>query len=99
MRLELERGNCTIILCHPKIKPNRADGIRADKLNDSQTSLLTLETLKNRSTRYQAALINGDSFGDAIHTHFVTLIGKWTIVGGWVKHRADKRGNVVKIKS
>ena len=31
---------------------------------------------------------------DAIHTHFVTLIGKWTIVGGWVKHRADKRGKV-----
>ena len=31
---------------------------------------------------------------DAIHTHFVTLIGKWTIVGGWVKHLADKGGKV-----
>ena len=36
--------------------------------------------------------------GDAIHTHFVALIGKWTIVGGWVKHRADKRGKVAKLK-
>ena len=36
---------------------------------------------------------------DAIHTHFVTLIGNWTIVVGWVKHRADKRGKVGKIKS
>ena len=35
---------------------------------------------------------------DAIHTHFVTLIGKWTIVGGWVKRRADKRGKVAKSK-
>ena len=35
---------------------------------------------------------------DAIHTHFVTLIGKWTIVGGWVKHWADKRGKVAKLK-
>ena len=35
---------------------------------------------------------------DAIHTHFVTLIGKWTIVGGWVKNRADKRGKVAKSK-
>ena len=35
-------------------------------------------------------------FRDAIHTHFATLIGKWTIVGGWVKHRADKRGKVAK---
>ena len=35
---------------------------------------------------------------DAIHTHFVPLIGKWTIVGGWVKHRADKRGKVGKLK-
>ena len=34
---------------------------------------------------------------DAIHTHFVTFIGKWTIVGGWVKHRADKRGKVAKL--
>ena len=31
---------------------------------------------------------------DAIHTHFVTLIGKWTIMGGWVKHLADKRDKV-----
>ena len=36
---------------------------------------------------------------DTIHTHFVTLIGKGTIVGGWIKHRADKRGKVGKIKS
>ena len=35
---------------------------------------------------------------DAIHTHFVTLIGKWTIVGGWVKHWADKRDKVAKLK-
>ena len=37
-------------------------------------------------------------FRDATHTHFVTLIGKWTIVGGWVKHRADKRDKVTKLK-
>ena len=36
---------------------------------------------------------------DAIHTHFVTLICKSTIIGGWVKHRADKRAKVGKIKS
>ena len=35
---------------------------------------------------------------DAIHTYFVTLIGKWTIVGGWVRYRADKRGKGVKSK-
>ena len=35
---------------------------------------------------------------DAIHTHFVTLIGKGTIVGGWVNHRADKRGKATKSK-
>ena len=35
---------------------------------------------------------------DAIHTHCVTLIDKWTIVGGWVKHRADKRGRVAKLR-
>ena len=35
---------------------------------------------------------------DAFHTHFVTLIGKWMIVGGWVKHRDDKRGKVAKLK-
>ena len=35
---------------------------------------------------------------DAIHTHFVTLIDRWTIVGGWVKHRADKRGQVDKFE-
>ena len=38
------------------------------------------------------------SVRDTIHTHFVKLIGKWTIVGGWVKHRADKRGKVAKLK-
>ena len=31
---------------------------------------------------------------DAIHTHFVMLIGKWTIVGGWVQHLSDKRDKV-----
>ena len=36
---------------------------------------------------------------DAIHTHFVTLIGKWTTVGGRVKHWTDKCGKVGKIKS
>ena len=35
---------------------------------------------------------------DAIHTHFLRLIGKWTIVGGWVKHRADKRGKLAKLR-
>ena len=35
---------------------------------------------------------------DAIHTHLVTLIGKWTIMGGWIKHRADKRGKVAKLE-
>ena len=35
---------------------------------------------------------------DAIHTHFVTLIGKWTIVGGWVKHLADKRDKVAETR-
>ena len=37
-------------------------------------------------------------FKDAIHTHFVTLMSKWTTVGGWVKHRANKRGKVTKLK-
>ena len=35
---------------------------------------------------------------DAIHTYFITLIGKWTIVGGWVRHRADKRGKATELK-
>ena len=35
---------------------------------------------------------------DTDHTHFVTLIGKWTFVGGWVKHRADKGGKVGKLR-
>ena len=35
---------------------------------------------------------------DATHTHFVALFGKWTIVGAWVKHRADKRGKEGVIK-
>ena len=35
---------------------------------------------------------------DAIHTNFATLIGKWTIVDGWVKHQPDKRGKVAKLK-
>ena len=35
---------------------------------------------------------------DAIHTQFVTLICKWTIVGGWVKHLAHKRGKVGKLR-
>ena len=35
---------------------------------------------------------------NAIHTHFAKLIGKWMIVGGWVKHWADKRGEVAKSK-
>ena len=36
---------------------------------------------------------------DDVHTHFVTLIVKWTIVGGWVKPLDDKRGKVGTIKS
>ena len=35
---------------------------------------------------------------NAIHTHFVTLIGKWTILGVWVKYRANKRGKVAKLR-
>ena len=31
---------------------------------------------------------------EAINTHFVMLISKWTIVGGWVKHLFDKHDNV-----
>ena len=31
---------------------------------------------------------------DTIHTHFVTLIGKWTILDGLVKHLFDKRDKV-----
>ena len=41
---------------------------------------------------------NNHLLRDAIHTHLITLIGKWTIVGGWVKHRDDKRGTVAKLK-
>ena len=36
---------------------------------------------------------------DDVHTHFVTLIVKLTIVGGWVKPLDDKRGKVGTIKS
>ena len=36
---------------------------------------------------------------DDVHTHFVTLIVKWTIVDGWVKPLDDKRGKVGTIKS
>ena len=36
---------------------------------------------------------------DDVHTHFVTLIVKWTIVGGWVKPLNDKRDKVGTIKS
>ena len=38
-------------------------------------------------------------FRDDVHTHFLTLIVKWTIVGGWVKPLGDKRGKVGIIKS
>ena len=49
---------------------------------------------------YKLSIVNhSNGLRDAIHTHIVTLIGKWTIVGGWVKHRANKRGEVGKIKS
>ena len=41
---------------------------------------------------------NSATVRDAIHIHFVTLIGKWTIVGWWVKHQADKRRKVAKLK-
>ena len=34
------------------------------------------------------------SIKDAIHTNFVTLIGKWTIVGGWVKYLSERRVKV-----
>ena len=48
--------------------------------------------------------INGELFDqfplrDDVHTHFVTLIVKWTIVGGWVKPLDDKGGKVGTIKS
>ena len=36
---------------------------------------------------------------DNVHTHFVTLIVKWTIVDGWVNPFDDKRGKVGTIKS
>ena len=39
------------------------------------------------------------SLRDDVHTHFVTLIVKWTIVGGWVKPLDDKRGKMGTIKS
>ena len=39
------------------------------------------------------------SLRDDVHTHFVTLIVKWTIVGGWVKPMDDKRDKVGTIKS
>ena len=52
---------------------------------------------------YSISRCNGffyiDLLRDAIHTHFVTLVGKWTIVGGWVKHGDDKSGKVGKMKS
>ena len=35
---------------------------------------------------------------DDVHNHFVTLIVKWTIVGGWVKPLDDKRGKVGKLE-
>ena len=37
----------------------------------------------------------GAGVRDAIHTHFVTLMGKWQMI----KHRVDKHGKVGKIKS
>ena len=56
----------------------------------------------SEKTFLDCALENDDArmwwLRDAIHTHFVTLIDKWTIVGWWVKHRADKRGKVGKIE-
>ena len=36
---------------------------------------------------------------DDVHTHFATLIVKWTIVGGWVKPLDNKHGKVGTIKS
>ena len=44
-------------------------------------------------------IINRVIFRDDVHTHFVTLIVKWTNVGGWVKPLDDKRGKVGTIKS
>ena len=41
----------------------------------------------------------GTFIRDDVHTHFVTPIVKWTIVGGWVKPLDDKRGKVGTIKS
>ena len=35
---------------------------------------------------------------DAVHTHFFTLIVKWTIVSGWVKHRVDNSDKVAKLR-
>ena len=43
--------------------------------------------------------IIAQTFRDAVYTHFVTLIVKWTIVDGWVKPLDDKRGKVGTIKS
>ena len=45
-------------------------------------------------------MFTGETLGTPpIPTYFVTLISKWTIVGKWVKHIADKRGKVGKIRS
>ena len=49
-------------------------------------------------TSYLMFLLLPRVLRDTIHTHFVTLMGKWTIFGGWVKHRADKRGKAAKLK-
>ena len=60
----------------------------------SREQICEVRTLK----RILHELVFAIAIRDAIHTHFVTLIVKWTIVGGWVKHRADKRGKVTKLK-
>ena len=58
-----------------------------------------LNNIRNFATLPNLLLLDHfcDTSRDAIHTHFVTLIDKWTIVGGWVKHRADKRAKVAKL--
>ena len=49
--------------------------------------------------RFRIYIIIKDPLRDDVHTHFATLIVKWTIVGGWVKPLDDKRGKVGTIKS
>ena len=62
------------------------------------SALPSLQGALAGETSYLMFLLLPRVLRDTIHTHFVTLMGKWTIFGGWVKHRADKRGKAAKLK-